>query len=86
MKMVKWRKSFKKDYKRLDKKQKRVWSKALKLFLTNPHHKSLRRHSLKGEYKGLESIYITPDLRVLFYEDETRFTFYFLRNHNQLYS
>ncbi|MBU0577238.1 type II toxin-antitoxin system YafQ family toxin [Patescibacteria group bacterium] len=86
MKTVKWRKSFKKDYNKLDNNKKRAWAAALRLLYYDPKNKKLRRHKLKGKYKGLESIDITPDLRALFFENNNKFVFYYLKNHNQLYS
>lgn len=85
MKTVKWRKSFKKDYNRLNKRQKEAWTHALRVFFEDSRCKKLRRHKLSGKYKGLESIDITPDLRLLFLEDENFFVFYYLKNHSQLY-
>lgn len=86
MKTVKWRKSFKKDYNRLNKRQKKAWVKTLGLFLTDPRYFKLRRHKLSGAYLGLESIDVMPDLRALFFEDSQWIVFYYIRNHNQLYS
>lgn len=85
---VKWRKSFTKDYKKLTWDKKEAWAKAYRLFLNRPHDMRLRRHKLQGKYKGLESIDVTPDLRALFAvkADKSEIGFYYLRNHNQLYS
>ena len=82
---VKLRKSFIKDFNKLDSKYKKAWYRTLLKFRNDPRCKNLRRHKLTGKYKGLESIDIAPDLRALFHEDEHRFTFYYLKNHNQLY-
>ena len=83
---VKWRKSFSKDFNKLGPRQKMAWYKAWLLFKDNTHHPKLRRHKLKGDYEGLESMDVTPDLRALFLETEKGYTFYFIKNHNQLYS
>jgi len=38
----------------------------LDLFIDNPYHKAFRRHFLKKEYGGFESIDITEDYRAIF--------------------
>jgi addiction module RelE/StbE family toxin len=86
MKTVKWRRSFKRDYNKLTGNKKRAWAVALKLLYYTPKHAKLRRHKLKGKYKGLESIDITPDLRALFVELDNVYVFYYIKNHNQLYN
>jgi len=83
---VKWRKSFTKDINKLSQKQKTAWYKAWLLFRHNAHHIKLRRHKLKGSYEGLESIDVSPNFRALFVENKNYYVFYYLRNHNQLYS
>ncbi|MBI5411804.1 type II toxin-antitoxin system YafQ family toxin [Candidatus Peregrinibacteria bacterium] len=85
MKMVIWRKSFKKDFKKLSKRQKSEWVETLTLFEKDSHHPHLRRHKLAGQYEGLESIDAMPDLRAVFLENDNFFVFYYLRNHSQLY-
>lgn len=85
MKTVKLRKSFKRDYNKLDKKRQSAYSKAFWLFAENQIDRRLRRHKLSDKYKGLESIDITPDLRLLFLEDDNSFVFYCIKNHSQLY-
>ncbi len=47
--------------KKIQEKSKKV----LKLFITNPHSKILRRHSLKGKYTTYESIDVTGDVRII---------------------
>lgn len=83
---VKWRKSFRKDFNKLTQKQKKAWYKAWLLFRGNPRCDKLRRHKLEGKYKELESIDVMPDLRALFFEEREQYIFYFIKNHNQLYS
>ena len=83
---VKWRKSFKKDFNKLTHKQKKAWYKTWLLFRYDSRCKKLRRHKLAGKYKGLDSIDVSPDLRALFSVKDNDFVFYFLKNHNQLYS
>jgi mRNA-degrading endonuclease YafQ of YafQ-DinJ toxin-antitoxin module len=83
---VKWRKSFAKDYNKLDQSRKKAWYKAWLIFKDDPNHIKLRRHRLKGKYIGLESIDISPDLRALFVEIGSIYVFYYLRNHSRLYN
>jgi mRNA-degrading endonuclease YafQ of YafQ-DinJ toxin-antitoxin module len=85
VKTVRWRKSFGKDFNKLQRWQKAAWAKVFELFVGNQNHPKLRRHKLNGKYKGLESIDVAPDLRALFLEEDEEFVFYSLKNHNQLY-
>ncbi len=85
---IRLRKSFKKDFKKLTPRIVEAWLATLSLFRQNPYHHSLRRHKLSGRrYVGLESIDVLPDLRAVFLEESADiFVFYYIRNHNQLYS
>ncbi len=83
---VKWRKSFKKDFNKLNLKQKESWYKTWLVFRCDQRNKKLRRHKLAGKYKGLDSIDISSDLRALFSAKGKDFIFYYIKNHNQLYS
>ena len=85
MKTVLWKKTFRKDFKKLNKRQKKAWAEVFKHFKQFPHDRSLRRHKLSGRYEGLESIDVLPDLRALFLEEGDFLVFYYIRNHNQLY-
>lgn len=86
MKKIVWRKSFKKDYRKISEKKKRALLAAFVLIEENPRGVRLRRHKLLGKYEGLESIDVTSDLRALFLETKEGFVFYYLKNHNQLYN
>lgn len=86
MKSVRWRKSFEKDVGKLGLRQHEALIRAIRLFRENVWADKLRRHKLHGKYKGLESIDVTPDLRALFLETDEKYIFYYLKNHNQLYS
>ena len=81
-----YRKSFRKDFKKLDRKDLFKWINTLELFLSSPTADHLRRHKLKGKYKGLESIDVSPDLRALFRQEGGLVIFHYIRNHNQLYN
>ena len=82
---VLFKKSFHKDYRKLSRKNREVFQRNLLILQKYPYCKTLRRHSLKGKYYGLESINITPDLRALFIEKDGVIAFYYIKNHNQLY-
>ncbi len=41
-----------------------IYSKALRLLEANPHHPSLRLHSLKGKLEGLHSVSINMSFRI----------------------
>jgi addiction module RelE/StbE family toxin len=59
------------------------------LLVDHPHHERLRRHSLKQEYSGYESIDITDDYRAIFKEIKTGMQvvikFRLIGTHPQLY-
>ena len=81
---------------RFDKKLRELSSKIIdafretvELFLEDPQHESLRRHSLKEEYTGYESIDVTSDYRAVFKEMKTErkvvIKFYIIGTHEELY-
>lgn len=81
---------------RFDKKLRRLPSEiistfreTLELFLENPNQKTLRRHSLKDEYTGYESIDVTSDYRAIFKEikagRQITIKFYTIGTHEELY-
>lgn len=86
MKAVRLRKSFTKDYNKLSTRNQHAWAACIERFIGQPWHPKLRRHKLLGNYEGMDSLDVTFDLRALFVETEDRYNFYFIRNHNQLYS
>ena len=86
MKAVRLRKSFIKDYNKLNIKNQLAWADCIEKFIIKPSQQSLRRHSLLGKYNGMDSLDVTSDLRALFVETEDRYSFYYIRNHSQLYS
>lgn len=58
----------------------------LQIFRLEPKHPILRNHSLKGEYKGYQSIDVKPDLRALYkVVNSTTVEFVLLGTHSQLY-
>jgi addiction module RelE/StbE family toxin len=83
---VDFTKSFTRQFKRLDEKQKIRFYERLDLFKKNPHDRVLRDHALKGKYKGYRSIDIESDLRVLYYiKNDIIIIFAFIGTHSQLY-
>lgn len=66
-----------------------AFQETLELFLEEPKHETLRRHLLKGEYFGYESIDVTPDYRAVFKETRIErkivIKFYTIGTHEELY-
>ena len=83
---IQFKKSFQKEYRKLNQRNKDKWSIVFEVFYKNPLCKSLRRHKLKGKYQGFESIDISPDIRAVFRQTGNTFYFWHIRNHNQLYN
>lgn len=85
---VKFRKSFEKSFKKQGTKVRRAVTDRLELFGTNPTHRALNNHKLRGEFQGYRSINITGDIRAIFYYDKKRETAIFvaLGSHSDLYS
>jgi len=81
--------TFRKLYKKADKKIQSSFQKRLKLFLINPNDLQLKNHRLKGTIQNLYSINITGDWRALYTEyqnnNETIVLFEVLGTHSQLY-
>lgn len=58
--------------------------KQLELFQNNPRHRSLRLHKIKRDRKSVWSISINDSLRML-YLDETKFYFFDIGTHDEVY-
>lgn len=86
MKIIPHRK-FKKQFRKLQKSDQKQFEEKIKIFLQNPFHPILNNHELHGKYKGLRSIKITADLRVI-YETVKKDIVLFLTidSHGNLYS
>lgn len=56
---------FRKNFKKLTRKLQEKASLVLQIFQEHPRDPSLRRHALKGKTKGLESIDVTGDVRII---------------------
>lgn len=61
-------KNFKKQYQKLPIKHRMRVDSALVMFMENPMHPLLRNHLLTGKLKGLRSISVGFDLRIVFQE------------------
>lgn len=59
-------KNFLKKYKTLKAGEKKRFQERRDIFLENPFHPILNNHALSGKYKGLRSINIGGDLRVVY--------------------
>ena len=60
---------FRKDLKKLKRKDIRITKRAqkqLKLFASNPKHRSLRIHKLTGHLKGYWSLSVTKSIRIIY--------------------
>ncbi|OGF62126.1 hypothetical protein A2662_01415 [Candidatus Giovannonibacteria bacterium RIFCSPHIGHO2_01_FULL_45_33] len=86
MKVV-FHKNFKKQYKKLRKKQQDKFNEQLTVFLENPFSLLLGSHPLQGRYDGCRSINVGGDLRAI-YEMAEKDVAYFIAidTHSKLYS
>jgi len=86
MKIV-YHRAFKKGYKKLSNDAREKTRCAIELFAKNPKHPSLRNHALTGRMKGLRSIRVTSDVRIIFKEREGYLIVIFLDvgGHNEVY-
>lgn len=82
---IRFNASFRKQYKRADRKIKKAFLKRLELFQSNPHNAILRNHSLSGNHREYRSINITGDWRALYVEKNEIVEFQLLGTHSQLY-
>lgn len=86
---VSYSKNFIKQLKKAPIEIKRAFLRRENLFNENPYHAQLRGHALSGKYKGLRSINITGDWRVLYIEQQDAegliLTFKAIGTHSQLY-
>jgi addiction module RelE/StbE family toxin len=79
-------KKFIKQYYKQPAKVQAQFQKRILTFANNPLDKSLRNHSLSGNYKNYRSINITGDVRAIYKEvDDTIILFAFIGTHSQLY-
>lgn len=83
---IRFSKKFKKQYKRLPVKIQSKFDQRFRLWQKNPDAPELRRHYLKGEYKNVQSINITGDIRALYEQRSNVLVVYLLiGSHSELY-
>ncbi len=80
-------KNFTKQYQQQNSKQQDLIDKAIFAFYKNPFDPKLRNHSLKGKYKGCNSIDAAFDLKIIFKQEKNYVVVVLLKvgSHNQLY-
>lgn len=84
---IRFNRGFKKQYKKLSKKERDRVDGAIRLFSRDPFHLVLNNHSLRGDYFGFRSINIGGDLRAIYKlisDDVAYFTA--VGRHSELYS
>ena len=59
--------------------------KQLKLFQSNPRHKSLRLHRITREVKDVWSISIDIKTRMLYIDEDEEFYFFTIGSHDEVY-
>ena len=80
-----FRKSFQKDFDKLQPKLQDTTEERVKLFKENPYDQRLDLHPLRGNWEGFYSIDIAFNLRGLFYFKENCAIFVRVGTHSQLY-
>lgn len=83
---IQFAKSFRKQFKKLDRKiQDQFWHR-YELWIENPDHPHLHDYALIGNYSGYRSINITGDVRALYRKrGDTIVIFALIGTHGQLY-
>ncbi len=87
---VKFSHRFTKQYDRVEPKLRTVFQGRLALFMEDPFNPVLNNHSLKGKYRGYQSINVTGDWRALYFDGSVEggakvVVFAVLGTHSQLY-
>jgi addiction module RelE/StbE family toxin len=82
-----FRKKFRKQFEKLNEKNKKSVVSAIQRFQENPFDPFLYNHPLKGEFLGFRSISAEFDLRIIFEQEKNYATVVFLQvgTHGQLY-
>lgn len=85
--MVKYHKTFEKQFKKLSKKLKEKTINTIDIFINNHKDKRLLNHKLKGTLIEKRAIYVSPDLRIIFEEidDYALVVFLDIGNHRHIY-
>ena len=86
MKIV-FKKSFEKQYKKLQQTEQLKVEEAIRLFFKNPLDPLLRNHALKGKLQGKRAIWVTGDMRIIFqeYDSYAMVECLAVGSHNQVY-
>lgn len=71
IKKIEYSTNFVKGLKKLPKEIIKIATKKEKVFKANPLHPSLRLHELHGEFKGIWSISINTNYRIIFERQES---------------
>ena len=85
--IIRFAKSFQRQFKKLPKEHQRAADEALALFEQNPFLPSLRNHPLKGIQEGIRSISAGHDLRLLYMEEDGHIIVLFINvgSHEDVY-
>ncbi len=86
MKII-FKKSFEKQYIKLNKIQKNNINNVIEIFINDPKSIILKNHLLKGRLKWKNSITVSHDIRIIFIEHDNYRIVEFLSvwSHNQVY-
>lgn len=82
-------KSFKKSYKKLNKKDKELFAEvSLKLANNEILEQKYNDHTLKGKYVGFRECHLKPDLLLIYQKQEDKLILYCLNigSHSELFS
>ena len=88
MKVIKFSLDFRKKLQVIRKRDHKLFrkiQKQLKLFQSNPRHKSLRLHKITREVKNVWSISIDMNMRMLYIDEDEGFYFFALGSHDEVY-
>ncbi len=84
--IVRFHKSFEKQYRKQPVKIRTKFQERLKLFINNPTDKLLNNHSVHPTYPNCKSINISGDYRAIYYETkDSDAIFIVIGTHAQLY-
>ncbi len=83
--IIKFEKSFDKQFKKMLKNLKNKFYERLELFRQDKFQYLLNNHSLTGEWDGHRSINITGNYRAVYYEYNNEIRFVAIGTHSQLY-
>jgi len=80
-----YHRTFKKQYKKLNKKELEKLKEQIRIFEKEPFHQCLNNHALKGKYMNHRSINIAGDLRVIYKSYNNGVMFTDIGTHSELY-